>query len=52
MEFGRADGNSYWYLHGDSDGSKRLYGDEFHHDNPRCDLTYGEYQRTDDGINL
>ena len=52
MEFWRADGNSCRYLHGDRNNGKRLYGDEFHCDNPRYDLTNGEYQRTDDGINL
>ena len=43
MEFGRADGDSYWYLHRDGNNSERLYGDEFHCDNPRCDLANGEH---------
>ena len=43
MEYRRTDSNSYWYLHRDSNNSKRLYRDEFHHDNPRCDLTNGQH---------
>ena len=52
MERRRADSNSYWYLHSNRNNCKRLYRDEFHHHNPRCDLTNGEHQRTDDGTNL
>ena len=52
MERRRADSNSYWYLHGNRNNCKRLYGYEFCHNHPRCDLTNGEYYRTDNGVNL
>ena len=52
MEFGRADGNSYWYLHRNRNNRERLYRNEFHCDTPRCGLTNGEHYRTDNGINL
>ena len=52
MEFGCADGDSGRYLHRNRYDCERLYRDEFHCDNPRCDLTNGEYYRTDNGINL
>ena len=43
MEYRRTDSNSYWYLHRNRYNCERLYRDEFHCDNPRCDLANGEH---------